>query len=239
MGKQFNEFIPYVGSAPAEDDIIPAQKSVAPLINKRFTWSQLKDWIDDFLITLGSQVGATLDSHAASISDNAAEIATKITPNEVDTKIANALQQVYPVGSLYTTKKNENPFTTLGFGTWVKIEGQFLVGYKSGDAEFGTIAANQNSQGGSKTVTLSALETGVPPHGHTASQLVHSHSVPMYTGGPAGSGGTRYGASGTSTPVTSSDATPSITVVDHAGTAATAHQNLPPYHTVYIWERTV
>jgi hypothetical protein len=61
----------------------------------------------------------------------------------------------YPVGSEYRNYVDDtSPATILGFGTWVRVDGVFTVGRKSGDTEFGTLGAT----GGNKTKQLSANE---------------------------------------------------------------------------------
>ena len=34
---------------------------------------------------------------------------------------------IYPIGSIYMTVADTNPFETLGIGTWEKIENRFLL----------------------------------------------------------------------------------------------------------------
>lgn len=57
----------------------------------------------------------------------------------------------FPIGAVYLNVTGTNPATELGYGTWSQIaQGQFLAGYKSGDADFGTIEGT----GSSKTASL-------------------------------------------------------------------------------------
>jgi hypothetical protein len=61
--------------------------------------------------------------------------------------MADIMERIYPVGSIYISATTTNPFVLFGVGTWTLIEGKYLVGYKSGDADFGTLLAS----GGAKT----------------------------------------------------------------------------------------
>lgn len=142
----------------------------------------------------------------------------------VQSIVENALKKVYPVGSIYCNDSDStNPGTLFGFGTWVAIEGVVLVGYKSGDADFGTIGAEV----GVKTVTLTAAQSGLP---------AHTHPLP-YGGTDAGAnqGGyveppyntSNYGG-------TSSQNSPNNT----AQNASEAHTNIQPSRVVYAWRRT-
>lgn len=156
----------------------------------------------------------------ASVPTNTTQLATT----------AFAMQAAYPVGSIYMNASvSTNPATLFGFGTWTAIgEGRMLVGYNSGDALFGTAG----NTGGSRDAIVVA-------HTHTASQVAHTHTY------VSGAGSTNGLASGNwysdeigikKTTNTSSSAQPAITV-DSTGSSAT-NANLPPYLTVYMWQRT-
>lgn len=77
------------------------------------------------------------------------------TGNLQDILVAMLDQVVYRVGSKFESYSDDrNPNIILGFGTWVAVEAVVIVGYKSGDTEFGTAGGT----GGSKTRTLNANE---------------------------------------------------------------------------------
>lgn len=156
----------------------------------------------------------------ASVPTNTTQLATT----------AFAMQAAYPVGSIYMNASvSTNPATLFGFGTWTAIgAGRMLVGYSSGDSLFGTAG---NTGGSRDAIVVS--------HTHTASQNAHTHTY------ISGWGNTNGIASGTWHPGeigfvghtnTSSSAQPAITV-DSTGLSAT-DANLPPYLTVYMWQRT-
>ena len=156
----------------------------------------------------------------ASVPTNTTQVATT----------AFAMQAAYPVGSIYMNASvSTNPATLFGFGTWTAIgAGRMLVGYSSGDSLFGTAG---NTGGSRDAIVVS--------HTHTASQVAHTHTY------VSGAGSTNGLASGNwysdeigikKTTNTSSSAQPAITV-NSTGSSAT-DANLPPYLTVYMWQRT-
>lgn len=116
---------------------------------------------------------------------------------------------VYPVGSIYMSINNVSPATFLG-GTWQQIQGRFLLAASS------TYPAG--STGGEATHTLSIDE--IPSHG------------PNLNGG-WGEGGTDSGQwrSDQNKPKTSWGMT-------QPRGGGQAHNNMPPYLSVYMWQRT-
>ena len=76
----------------------------------------------------------------------------------LETALDNMLKtKIYPVGSTYfSLTDSRNPNTILGFGTWTKIEGKFLLGASSSYAA--------DSTGGEATHTLTVDE--MPSHKH-------------------------------------------------------------------------
>lgn len=126
------------------------------------------------------------------------------------------LNNVYPVGSIYMNVNSTNPGTLFG-GTWEQIQGRFLLGMSNGYPA--------GSQGGEATHTLTTSE--IPSHSHVAFYGI-TGAVDDYLGGSSNDYGLRragYG-SGSSTYETSSTG------------GGTAHNNMPPYLSVYIWKRT-
>lgn len=141
--------------------------------------------------------------------------------------VTTALAAAYPVGSVYMNANvATNPATLLGFGTWVSFgEGRMPVGYKSGDSLFGTAG----NTGGSRDATL-------PSHTHTVTDPGHTHvEQGLIQSGASGSGAITI-SGGTTAGASTASATTGISV-NSAGTSAT-DANLPPYITVYMWQRT-
>lgn len=148
---------------------------------------------------------------------------------------------IYPVGSIYmTTDSTVDPNVSFGVGTWVKIKDKFLLGsgdtYTSGDS------------GGAATVALQTKH--MPPHTHTQASCTnpgdHAHNTwncfsqkvaggginITMTGEPAdGRGNATQGAGGH---------THTITLNSTGGQngSVVAHENMPPYKVVNMWERT-
>lgn len=146
----------------------------------------------------------------------------------------NAIGQTfYPIGSLYTNASDvTNPATLLGFGTWIAFgTGQVLVGIDAGQTEFNTIGKT----GGEKAHTL--LKAELPSYNLTVTDTGHIHTQGGQTAASNVGGGVAYGngVSGAGTWSTNS-ATTGITVA--TGGSGTAFNNLQPYITVYIWQRT-
>ena len=133
----------------------------------------------------------------------------------LDAAAINAI--VYPVGSIYTNMAvATNPATLLGMGTWVAYgEGRVLVG-KAGSGTFDTLDENI----GDETTTLTVAN--LPAHTHTNNV---STSQGMFDGGNPAYGGS-YGL------------TTAGSVASSSTGGGTAHTNLQPSVTVYMWKRT-
>jgi hypothetical protein len=135
--------------------------------------------------------------------------------------VQTALAAGYPVGSLYfNASVGTNPVTLLGFGTWQAIgQGRMLIGVGSGTDSRGEARSfSLGSAAGEYSHVLTVDE--IPPHTHTSPQGA--------VGGPPGdlSSGDDATSAVMSNPESSS-----------AG-GGEAHNNLPPYLAVYIWQRT-
>lgn len=124
------------------------------------------------------------------------------------------LDNVYPVGSIYMSVNSTNPKNLFG-GTWEQIQGRFLFGMNS--------SYPAGSTGGEITHALTIDE--MPEHNHT---IYYPNS-----GGPYGNANISY-PEGSSTNMT--------WCAEMCKTAPTggsaAHNNMPPYLSVYIWKRT-
>lgn len=124
------------------------------------------------------------------------------------------LDNVYPVGSIYMSVNSTNPKNLFG-GTWEQIQGRFLFGMNS--------SYPAGSTGGEITHTLTIDE--MPGHNHT---IYYPNA-----GGPYGNANISY-PEGSATNMT--------WCAEMCKTAPTgggaAHNNMPPYLSVYIWKRT-
>lgn len=190
---------------------------------------------------------------------NDPHFATTIT-NLISAK--TTLQQVYPVGSIYTSTVNTNPSILFGFGNWEAIEGGRVL-LASGNGY------NAGSTGGSPTHTLKIDElpshnhggsvTQAGAHGHTGISTAngaHTHDAYYYQY----SKGNGYTTSPTITDIISTSGSYTIPVtVNKAGEHThdiqinnngnhthgipnqgdnKAHNIMQPYLVVYIWKRT-
>lgn len=123
---------------------------------------------------------------------------------------------LYPVGSIYISINSTNPGNIFG-GTWERIKGKMLVGVDEDDTDF-----NSSGQtGGEKEVTLGTEHIPVHTHrvkaGTNVPNATNGDSFIIGYGGAYGQDGERY--------------------VENAG-CGQAHNNMPPYYTVYIFVRT-
>ena len=127
---------------------------------------------------------------------------------------AKILNKVYPVGSIYTSVNSTNPSTLFG-GTWERFgNGKVLVGVDENDTNFNTV----EKTGGEKTHTLTVDE--MPSHSHTT-YLNSSTSEGNYN--------KHY--------MRGADYSTSETYTSSSVGGNTAHNNLQPYITVYMWKR--
>lgn len=123
------------------------------------------------------------------------------------------LNKVYPVGSIYMSINELEPSDLFG-GTWEQIKDTFLL--SAGDTY------QAGFTGGEATHTLTVNE--MPSHGHTFRGVNDGTSVKSNYGSyPA-----RIAA----------DKAPNWTgyFIDNTG-GSQAHNNMPPYLTVYMWKR--
>ena len=117
---------------------------------------------------------------------------------------------VYPVGSVYVSVNSTSPATLFG-GTWVQIKDKFLL--SAGDTY------KSGATGGEDTHVLTVDE--MPRHNHSIDNL---------------------NASGSTTPYMTVQAQEKKGYGGNVQTFFTgggqAHNNMPPYIVVYIWQRT-
>lgn len=131
------------------------------------------------------------------------------------------LDLTYPVGSIYMSVNATSPQTLFG-GTWTRLVDRMLIGagsyYKVGDT------------GGETTHRLTANE--IPSHTHPAQNGGTFYaSQGNYTAPINGvQSGVSYGGSGPTAGVMQTN------IAAVGGNAA--HNNMPPYRAVYMWQRT-
>lgn len=127
---------------------------------------------------------------------------------------------VYPVGSIYqSTTKSTSPADMFG-GTWAELGGKFLVGFTTAAGTFHTAGAT----GGAETHTLATTE--IPAHNHSID--------PSHVMSQVGADDWQFANGSGGEQALKLQYTQAIANTGGGG----AHNNLPPYKVVYIWERT-
>ena len=155
----------------------------------------------------------------------------------------NYLSNVYPVGSIYIGVSNTNPGTLFG-GTWVSFgEGRTIIGVGTGtdsNSTSKTFAINETA--GEYNHTLTSNESGQKNLG-TVNTSSTTPSLSFQYGYSSGTtcayitcaSGNDY--NGNANTIWSS-LTHKHTVTISGSSASSAHNNIQPYITVYMWKRT-
>lgn len=173
------------------------------------------------------------------IPTNLATVATTGSYNDlIDKPNMPTLEEIklslYPVGSIYMSINATSPETLFG-GTWEQLKDKFLLG--AGD----TYTAGNTGGEASHTLTIDELPS-------------HDHNLRMYLFSGTKNNGTKYGLAvnaGDGQPggnglgdwwtsyewENSSDTRIKGTHIEKTGDGI-AHNNMPPYLTVYMWKRT-
>ena len=151
------------------------------------------------------------------LGGNSDQVLVKASSSDFDAGWRNILDLVYPVGSIYMSVSSTSPETLFG-GTWSRISGCFLLAATDGGA-----------QGGNGNASIAAGYTGgEATHKLVASEMPsHTHRSNIRNQG-SGGGTTTHGTWGTS-------GTDNITTGSAGGDGA--HNNMPPYLSVYVWKR--
>ena len=139
----------------------------------------------------------------------------------------NIFDLIYPVGSFYISSKSTNPATLFG-GTWEQIQGRFLLGRSS--------SYPVGSMGGEATHTLT--ESEMPSHkGHLSSGIAGGapYEKGNYKGFLNSDKMTAYSDIGRGWNVYAGN---EMHPASEAVGGGQAHNNMPPYLSVYIWKRT-
>lgn len=136
---------------------------------------------------------------------------------------STVLSYVYPVGSIYISTSSTSPATFIG-GTWQRITGRFLLAATDSGGTGGNSSSSQKAgyTGGEATHTLTEAE--MPKHRH-------------YAGKNSSAEAAGYG-------LTATAAFQNRVLVSGEGNwgsytgSGSAHNNMPPYLSVYMWKRT-
>ncbi len=116
---------------------------------------------------------------------------------------------IFPIGTIWKSTNSDNPNTYFGFGTWIPIEGVFLVGYKSSDPYFGV-------------------------EGNTGGSIDHSHKIDPPVTNSSGPSETIITELGTGASPASLAHYHEVNIAEFDSAIA---NNLPPYRVAYFWER--
>lgn len=145
----------------------------------------------------------------------------KLYNNDINVSITPLdIYNFYPVGSIYLSVIDINPSVYFG-GSWEHFgAGKCLVGVDSTQSEFETVLKT----GGSKTVTLNVNQ--MPSH---------SHGAGKYDGQWMNNGAMSFGAGTQAVIINNENHGYRIATSNTGGNQA--HENMPPYITVYMWKR--
>lgn len=138
---------------------------------------------------------------------------------------ATFFDKIYPIGCVHITTNSVNPSNYFD-GEWERIEDTFLLAS-------GTTYEN-GSTGGSATVTLTSAQSGVPQHTHTYAHTDTTYKANTTSRKPGTATAANYVTSITGT----ANNTTKTSSNNTAANASQAHENMPPYLSVYMWKRT-
>ena len=155
---------------------------------------------------------------------NGALEAVNVTNQALESFKAQYIDVIYPVGSIYMSVNNVNPKTLFG-GTWETWgSGRVPVGVDTSDSNFNAV----EKTGGASTHTLTIDQ--LPSHDHGLN--FHTHEIPDLSSETESAGEHEY------TIITTANTTGEA--IGNTATAGmdSAHNNLQPYITCYMWKRT-
>ena len=194
---------------------------------------------------IGASIGTSEDTALLreELAKKIAELEKIVSDNksELENKINSNFDKTYPVGSIYISTSGTNPSTIYG-GTWERYgQGKTLVGLNESETEFSTI----NKIGGEKTHTLSVAE--IPSHSH---EIIfgpdENGSILFNSSDAVGSmwvyeGEYRFAVRKDVTSTSYPSVISKSNIWNYPYTAnvggSSAHNNLQPYITVYMWKR--
>lgn len=173
------------------------------------------------LLGLTLEAGQTVEIVTTTTSTSELPIVTNINESSTDETVPSTksvynyfeqfINTIYPVGSIYMSVNETSPETLFG-GKWEQIKDRFLLG--AGD----TYAAG--SIGGEAKHELEVYE--LPSHRHNIVNY-NANGATLTDRSPVLLGATRTGWEGSA-----------FTSYEGGGQA---HNNMPPYLTVHIWQR--
>lgn len=167
----------------------------------------------------------TVNNATLTVQKNGTSVGT-FTANASTNKTINVtvptFDDIYPVGSIYMSVNNTNPGTLFG-GTWERIQDRFLLAAGS------TYSAG--ATGGAATHTLTADQLPKITSYFDIRAWGSGNPITVGTHYTSGNGTKMNNFPTNSTSVTSQRVT-------HTFGEGKAHNNMPPYLVVYVWQRT-
>ena len=184
--------------------------------------------VNDYLSTTGDKLTYTLNPNQSIRVISQTSFTSSTLNYTVGTQsniISSIINVAYPVGSIYISSSTIHPSITFG-GVWEHFaEDKFLLSAGS--------TYSNGTTGGSATVTLTSAQSGVPAHSHKYQDYNTTYTLKTTNRKPGTSTAVAYGTSltagGGATERTSSNNT--------VANASQAHENMPPYLAVCMWER--
>jgi len=143
------------------------------------------------------------------------------------TRLTQMIDFIFPVGHVLYTANPNNPATYYGVGTWVQLEGRFIVGQEDGD-----IFANEGALGGDRNLSLLAHNHG----GKTVNGDPHGHKYARSNYANDNSGSLSLGIDGIIQLLDTEDEQGHEHGIESNGGSG-VDKNLPPFNVKYIWER--
>lgn len=171
------------------------------------------------LYTHGSEILDLIKNQAGTLGYQTADQVSSATVQKI-------LNSVYPVGSIYISTSSTSPASFLG-GTWQRLYDRMLVG--------GGNSYSCGATGGAATVALTQAQTPSVTGSITMHQAGVSTNVNAVSGcfssGLTNNNTNRDGG-------TKNSGSVSIGVINFSnGGQNQAHENMPPYLAVYMWQR--
>ncbi len=187
-------------------------------------WSNTVNLFDDYITTISYANAAALNAEHLCDSQNLRDHMQAIGA-ALRTLSGSLLNSIYPVGSIYMSVNSTSPAILFG-GTWTQIKDKFLL--SAGDYH------NAGSTGGDEEHYISRDE--LPNETVTTDSYTHSHWFYIGANGASGSARTVLLTSGSTR--NTSDDTHDHSFELNGGVTQTPVDNMPPYLTVYVWQRT-
>lgn len=164
---------------------------------------------------------------------------------DLQNQIDELRDMIYPVGSIYFSTNSANPSTIWG-GTWTQIKGRFLIGVDQ-NSEDGKYWTTSKLTGGD--VWLSLGVENLPAHTHriqgsTSIDGNHTHNISGNNGQGNLQWGYAFNYDGTSAynagaiDPTSGSHSHTLNFTSQSTGQGQEKFFVPPYYSVYIWERT-